>query len=82
MENVFLKPARDDDGSPMVVPDEMTHAPLAADGEWKPLTSYWARRIRDQDVTRADPEVPRKRPVSGPLKREPDPPLAAPASKE
>lgn len=80
MENVFLKPARDADGRPMVVPDELTHAPLAADGEWKPLTSYWARRIRDQDVTQAEPEAPLARPEKAERKRDADLPLGDAAS--
>jgi hypothetical protein len=50
MENVFLKPACDAEGNAMVVPDPETHLPLKAVGEWKALTTYWVRRIRDVDV--------------------------------
>lgn len=83
MENVFLKPARDGDGRPMIVPDEQTHAPLAADGAWKPLTSYWARRIRDRDVTQAEPEKPQARPESAEIAHEAkfEPTAAIPAKK-
>lgn len=55
MDNVFVTPARDADGKPMVVPDPHTFKPLGADGEWKPLSPYWVRRIRDQDVVAGEP---------------------------
>lgn len=34
----------------LVVRDPITRQPLAADGEPKPLDTYWARRLRDGDV--------------------------------
>jgi hypothetical protein len=55
MDNVFLKPARDADGKAMLVPDEVTHRPLKEEGEWKPRTMYWERRIRDLDVIPSEP---------------------------
>lgn len=56
MDNVFLKPALDADGNAMVVPDPETHRPLKAEGEWKPMSTYWARRIRDLDAIPSDPK--------------------------
>lgn len=47
MENVFVKPAV----AGAVVRDPGTLKPLAATGEWKELSPYWASRIRDDDVT-------------------------------
>jgi hypothetical protein len=55
MENVFLKPACDAEGNVMVVPDPETHLPLKAAGEWKALTTYWVRRIRDLDAIPSEP---------------------------
>lgn len=46
MQNVFLKPAVPG----AIVRDQHSFAPLKPEGEWKPLSSYWARRIRDLDV--------------------------------
>lgn len=62
MQNVFLKPACDGAGRPLVVRDPISLQPLPAEGAWKPLDPYWARRIRDRDVTEGEPaagEVPR-----------------------
>lgn len=64
MRNVFLKPALDDAGKSKVVPDPQNDfRPLAGDGEWKPLTNYWVRRLRDGDVieTAAPAAAPTKR---------------------
>lgn len=41
-----LKPAKAGDS----VFDDETLAPLAQDGEDKPVNSYWLRRVRDGDV--------------------------------
>lgn len=51
MQNVFLKPAVPG----AIVPDPETHQPLKAEGEWKPQSMYWARRILDKDVIEATP---------------------------
>lgn len=40
-----LKPAAD-----LVVRDPITRQPLAAEGEAKPLDTYWSRRLVDGDV--------------------------------
>ena len=46
-ENVFIKPAV----AGAIVPDPHDGGrALRADGEWKPLNSYWAARLRDKDV--------------------------------
>lgn len=47
----FLKPAR----AGLIVRDERTLTPLAADGEWKELSIYWRRRVRFGDAVFADP---------------------------
>lgn len=54
MENVFIKPVVDAAGNPMMVRDPVSLQPLPAEGAWKPLDPYWARRIRDGDVTQAE----------------------------
>ena len=41
-----LKPARVD----LVVRDPTTRLPLPAEGEAKPLDTYWSRRLVDGDV--------------------------------
>lgn len=48
-----LKPA---DG--LVVRCPVSGQPLAADGEDKPLDTYWCRRLADGDVLRVEPESP------------------------
>ncbi|WP_316234969.1 MULTISPECIES: DUF2635 domain-containing protein [unclassified Bradyrhizobium] len=53
MKNVFVKPARDADGNPMLVRDPQTMTPLDPAGEWKPLSQFWSRRLRDADVIEA-----------------------------
>lgn len=50
MQNLFLKPARDAAGNPVLVRDPQTLQPLDPDGEWKEGTAYWHRRVRDRDV--------------------------------
>lgn len=37
-----------------VVRDPQSHRPLKAEGEDKPRTQYWLRRLRDGDVTLCD----------------------------
>jgi len=41
-----IKPAQ----PALIVRDPDTGKPLAAEGEKKPKTSYWLRRLRDGDV--------------------------------
>jgi len=45
-EKVFLKPGRPG----LIVRDPRTLKPLAEDGEEKPKTNYWLRRIRCGDA--------------------------------
>lgn len=45
-DTAFLKPA----APHLVVRDPETRQLLAADGEPKPLSTYWCRRLRDGDV--------------------------------
>jgi Protein of unknown function (DUF2635) len=63
MSNVFIKPAMIDVaglGTVLAhVRDPLSMIPLAKDGEWKPLSSYWVRRLRDKEVVEvAPPAVP------------------------
>lgn len=54
MTEIFVKPAVDG----AVVPDPVTHRPLAAAGEWKAANTYWHARLRDGDVIEAQPLAP------------------------
>lgn len=49
-----LKPARVD----LVVRDPVTRLPLQAEGEAKPLDTYWCRRLVDGDVVIAIDQQP------------------------
>jgi hypothetical protein len=49
MGTFILKPAEG-----LLVRDPETGARLCTDGEEKPDTAYWRRRLRDGDVVRAD----------------------------
>lgn len=51
MQTAFLKPR-----SGFIVRDPATYKPLDAGGEVKTLGSYWRRRIKDGDVTIAQPD--------------------------
>lgn len=58
MTDVFIKPASiviEGETVIALVRDPQTLAPLAASGEWKTMSQYWARRLRDHDVERAEP---------------------------
>lgn len=55
----------------LIVRDPRTRKPLSEDGELKPLTGYWLRRLRDGSVTEtplpavntaAVPKASRKKP--------------------
>ena len=59
MSNVFIRPRRDAEGKPMVVPDPQTFAHLPAEGAWKSLDQpYWPRRIAQGDVEVCEPPAP------------------------
>lgn len=58
MSNVFLRPARAADGSPMLVRDPHSKVPLKPDGEWKTRSTFWLRRLRDGDVIEDAPATP------------------------
>jgi hypothetical protein len=49
---LFLKPA-----AGLTVRDPATKQQLAEEGEAKPATAYWLRRVKDQDVLEAEPPV-------------------------
>lgn len=68
MPDIFVKPARDAAGAPLLVRDPLTMKPLDESGEWKEKISYWARRLADSDVVEATPPAP-------------DQPAPAPAAK-
>ena len=63
LPNLFLKPSplsaveqKQFGTDRRIVPDpQQNFRPLAADGEWKPATPYWHRRLRDGDVVAAAP---------------------------
>lgn len=58
MPNAYLKPAADADGEPLLVRDPSTFKALAPEGEWKALSPYWLRRLRDKDVIDATATAP------------------------
>lgn len=78
MQNLFLRPARDATGAPMLVRDPFGWKPLAKDGEWKPATQYWLNRLRDGDVIEGEekPEAIAPAPEIEP-EIEPAPPASA-----
>jgi len=51
MKTLFLKPAKG-----LTVRDPISGQPLAADGETKPATQYWQRRLKDGDVIESKPK--------------------------
>lgn len=55
MTNVFIKPAADADGKPLLVRDPETGQPLGDQGEWKTASPYWLHRLRDGDAVDATP---------------------------
>jgi hypothetical protein len=57
MQNIFLKPVLDGAGKPMLVRDPMTRKRLDPNGEWKPRTQFWARRVLQRDVIEGTPEA-------------------------
>lgn len=50
MTNAFLKPAQLAGDEVALVRDPETMIPLAAAGEWKTISPFWTRRIRDKEV--------------------------------
>jgi len=55
LEKIFVKP-----GPGMMVRDEFTKILLANEGEWKPKSTYWLRRLRFGDVVEATPPTVKK----------------------
>lgn len=69
MANKFLKPAAIKiDGVEMaaLVRDPETMQPLNEAGEWKTMSPFWTRRIRDKEVIDATAEAaaPKRKPPS------------------
>ena len=60
-----LKPA----AASLVVRDPVTRLPLAAEGEAKPLDTYWSRRLVDGDVVIVEqpPPPPASKPTLKPV---------------
>lgn len=52
MKEIFLKPKPG-----LLVKDPVTGKPLTEDGETKPATTYWLRRLCDGDVIDIDAET-------------------------
>jgi hypothetical protein len=50
-DSLFLKPAKDG----LLVRDPDTGKALAAEGEYKPRSTYWIRRLKTGDVIAATP---------------------------
>ncbi|MEN6375327.1 MAG: DUF2635 domain-containing protein [Smithella sp.] len=46
MADILIKPAQPG----LLVRDPITGVPLAADGERKPRSTYWIRRLNNKDV--------------------------------
>jgi hypothetical protein len=59
MRRFNIKPAREG----LIVRDPITLKQLAAEGEQKPTSSYWLRRIRDNDVVEVSAARKRKKSV-------------------
>lgn len=60
MTDVYIKPASieiEGETVTALVRDPQTLIPLAEAGEWKAMSQYWARRLRDRDVVAADPNA-------------------------
>lgn len=61
MANIYLKPSMIEiEGETVLalVPDpDKGFAPLSRDGEWKPRSQYWIRRMREGGVVEVDPNV-------------------------
>ena len=56
MEKKFVKPNVGGEGKkPLLVRHPVTKQPLAADGEWVELDTYWVRRLAHGDVVEATP---------------------------
>lgn len=64
MKNVFVQPARTAGGEPLLVRDPTSRIPLDLGGEWKALTPFWIRRLRDGDVVEATPPQPEAAPAA------------------
>jgi hypothetical protein len=61
MANVFVRPAMIELAGVetlALVRDPVTFRPLKAEGENKPKTQFWLRRIRDRDVIEGKPDAP------------------------
>ena len=52
MKQIFLRPSPG-----LKVKDPVTGTPLKAEGELKPATTYWLRRVKDGDAVRSAPET-------------------------
>jgi hypothetical protein len=81
MQTVYVRPAEDADGRPLLVrqPDR-GWMPLPPEGEWVLLDEYWARRLRDRDVSEAEPPPPpdqTERPVTAAPTPDPESPSDA-----
>jgi hypothetical protein len=59
MPSLFIRPAVDPStGERYFVRDPVSGAPLSADGENKPASTFWLRRLRDRDVEKCRPKRP------------------------
>lgn len=68
VEKIFVVPAEG-----MRVKDPITLRPLKPEGEEKPRTTYWVRRIRCGDCTLGKaPQAPRPEATQAPAPKKPD----------
>lgn len=80
-DRLHIKP-RLIDGVAAVIPDPVTRQPLKADGEIKPRSAFWLRRLRDGDVLECG-EAKAKPESKPPARRAPvNPPKASPAAPQ
>lgn len=73
MENRYLKPAPG-----ALVRDPVTMIPLDAEGEWKPMLSYWHRRVRQGDVVESSPPAAQAAPAAQEAPAASPAPISAP----
>ncbi|HHY9105246.1 TPA: DUF2635 domain-containing protein [Escherichia coli] len=75
MKTIFIKPAPG-----RLIRDPDTMCPLAQEGEEKPFTPFWCRRLDDGDVIQAEKAAEAAPVVSADASAATEKPVAQPAS--
>lgn len=75
MKTIFIKP-----GPGRLIRDPDTMRPLAQEGEEKPFTPFWCRRLDDGDVIQAEKAAEEAPAVSADATTATEKPVAQPAS--